>query len=287
MGINIIYSNSIKSHVYGALAKLFCRRTTIWHVRDNIKKGLMHTALISLADKIVCISAFTYQQLNGAGKKKELVYGGIDCKDWNPAIVPLQNIRVELALSPGTRLVANISQITPWKNHIDFIDAARIIIEKFNNVHFLIIGDILNPVDLKYKIQIQGYIRQLNLNSHFSFLNYRTDVKELLKQIDVLIHTAIEEPFGRVLIEAMAMEIPVVAFNSGGPKEIVEDNETGYLVETHDFREIAEETIHLLQNDELRKSFGRAGRQKVIMNFSIERYTREMERIFEPHPLQN
>lgn len=102
-----------------------------------------------------------------------------------------------------------------------------------------------------------------------------------MSQIDILIHPAINEPFGRVLIEAMSIGKPVIAYNCGGPKEIIVNNETGYLVEPYNYGEIAKKTILLLENEELRLQFGKAGRKRVIEKFNIEGYVSEMEDVFD------
>lgn len=78
----------------------------------------------------------------------------------------------------------------------------------------------------------------------------------------------------------MSMQVPVVAYNSGGPKEIVKQNVTGYLVNPYDYGKIAILTIGLLENDDLRLKFGREGRKRVIEKFSLESYVAGMEKIF-------
>jgi len=145
----------------------------------------------------------------------------------------------------------------------------------------LIVGDDLSGKEKRYKKQIETEILKAGLEKHFSFLGFIKDIKEIYAQIDVLVHPAINEPFGRAIIEAMAMGKPVVAYNCGGPKEIVINNKTGYLIEPYDYRGLAEKTLQLLESRELRIKFGKAGRTRVIEKFNIERYVKEMEEIFE------
>ena len=171
--------------------------------------------------------------------------------------------------------------MTRWKNHADFIKSAEIIKRSYTNTHFLIIGDDLSGRENKYKQELIRLIEQLNMGSHISFLGYLSDIKELISQIDILIHPAINEPFGRVIIETMAEEKPVIAYDCGGPKEIIQNNKTGFLVDPYDFKEIAKKTLMLLNNNTLRKEFGKEGRKHVLENYDIKTYIKKMNFIFD------
>jgi glycosyltransferase involved in cell wall biosynthesis len=279
--IDIVYSNSVKSHVYGAMVRLFCGRKSVWQIRDNVKRGLFNTVLTLLTDKIICISANIYSQVHTPENKKVLIYGGIDVKEWDVRAIPQKPLREELSLPPETKLIVIVSQLTPWKNHFDFIKAAKCMVDRCTNVHFLVIGDILNPKDCEYKERIHDKTRELGMSSYVTFLGYREDVKKILCQVDVLLHTAIDEPFGRVLMEAMALEKPVVAYNCGGPGEIILPGETGYLVEPYCYVGLAEKTLILVENDELRLGFGKKGRERVQNSFTIDDSVRKMEKVFD------
>ncbi len=118
------------------------------------------------------------------------------------------------------------------------------------------------------------------LNNHVTFLGHRTDICETYAQIDVLVHPAIDEPFGRVMIEAMAMEKPVVAYNCGGPKEIILNGETGFLIKPHDYSEMAQKTILLLNDRSMRRKFGKKGRVRVCEYFNLNECSGKMTQLF-------
>lgn len=281
--VNIIYSNSVKSHIYGSLLKIITGKKVIWHVRDNIRNGPMAHFLIWFSDKIICISDHIYQQLKTPKKNTELIYGSIDYNEWSPLNYPKNNnLKSSLGLSSDVKLVAQIGQLTSWKNNIDFIKgAAEIIHNSPINVHFLIVGDDLSGKENIYKKQLNTEILKAGLGKHFSFLGFIKDVKAIHAQIDVLVHTAIDEPFGRVLIEAMAMEKPVVAYACGGPKEIIVNNQTGYLVKPYDFKAMGEKVILLLKNEKLQITFGMEGRKRVIDKFYMKDNICKIEALFD------
>ncbi|MBA0882494.1 glycosyltransferase family 4 protein [Flavobacterium undicola] len=265
----VIYFNTTNSFLnFIWLGILFFRTKKIWHVRDNLKNKKFIKKLKLFSNLIVCNSVFINNQLN-ANFKGKVIYGGIDIDKY-------KNTNRQKKL----KTVACIAQLTLWKNQIDFIKAAQIIHKKNAEVEFLIIGDILNPKDIKYKELLIEYVKNHDLVDVIKFVGFQNDVIMVLSEIDVLIHPAIEEPFGRVLIEAMSMEIPVVGYKSGGPQEVIVNNETGYLVAPYDYALLATKTTELLENDDLRLKFGQEGRKRVAKKFYIEKYVNDMEKLF-------
>ncbi len=278
--VDILYSNSIKSQIYGVFIKLLTKKKLIWHIRDNLKNDLLTRFLIKNSDKIICISEFIYLQLNISLTKKLLIYGGIDVDEWQP-FNGYSHLKERLGILPETKIIAQIGQLTSWKNHFDFIKVANEIIQRCpKKVHFLIVGENLSGKEKKYKKQLETEIIRAGLERHFSFLGFIKNIKEIYAQIDVLVHPAIDEPFGRVVVEAMAMEKPIVAYNCGGPKEIIVNNQTGFLVKTYNYKAMTEKIIALLMDSELQIKLGKAGRLRVIEEFNLKDYVYNMEALF-------
>ena len=288
--VKVICSNTIKSYPYALLSKLLTNKYLVLIVRDNIKKCWVNNLFLSrFCDKVICISKHIYAQVEVPDNKKVLVYSGIDVGKWrrNGEIKfevkdkKSGSINDIAAINTNNCLViAYVAQITRWKNHEDFIRMASIIFNKIKAVRFIVVGDDLSGREKEYKKELHDLVDQLGISSSFSFLGYQKDIHAIMNDIDILVHPAINEPFGRVLIEAMAMEIPLVAYNCGGPKEIVLDKETGFLTEPYKYHQLAEKTMVLINNTNLRKKMGNAGRQRVIEKFNMERYVKEMEEVF-------
>ncbi len=280
-GIELIYANSFKAALYGVLVRFCTGKKLIWHVRDNMNYRLLKLFLVKNSDAIITVSDHISKQFLTNLRKTYLVYTGINTIIWQPSIKYKKNSLVFKGHKKQGVIIAYIAQITRWKNHIDFIKIAKHIVKCGDNLQFLIIGDDLSGKEKMYKNELHEYVKSNNISSWMNFIGYRSDIRDVMGQIDILVHTAIDEPFGRVLIEAMAMEKPVVAYNCGGPKEIVVDNETGFLVDPFDVNCISEKIKLLIENRELRLKFGRAGRTRVVEKFNIERYVDEMEMVFE------
>jgi len=275
--IKFVYSNTVKAYLYPVFLSFFTPIKNILHVRDNIGSGIIYKLFIGRCKLAIAVSEFIYNQIPLPDTKKKLVYNGVDTNYWFPDKLIIKQYELE----KRPIIIAQIGQITKWKNQTDFIKAASIILKSYEDAQFFIVGEDSSNREKKYRKELEDLINELKISSSVFFLGHKDDVKEFISQIDILVHPAINEPFGRVLIEAMAMEKPIVAYSCGGPKEIVIENKTGYLVEPHDVQTLAEKTIYLIKNDNLRIQFGKEGRKRVIERFNLERYLKEMEEIFE------
>ena len=274
--IDLIYANANHSNLYAILVKLFTGKKIIWHMRDNLNNKLLSLLLSILSDKIICISEHLSKQIFFPNKT-QIIYNGIDTHKWKLNNTTPSLIKKELSLEPDRILIAQVGQLIPWKNHLLLIDIAKNVIRKNPKVFFIVLGEDTFKAFPDYNKLLLSRIHCENLENHFSLLGYKENIKEYLSEIDILVHLAEGEPFGRVLIEAMALEKPVVAINSGGPAEIIEDNNTGFLVEKTEQNIIVEKLVQLSEDQVLRKKFGRNGRMLVERNFSIRNLRKVQE----------
>lgn len=185
-----------------------------------------------------------------------------------------RNLRERLGLAEDQLLVGMVASLaSTWKQHEVFIEMAGLLASREPNARFLLIGPQASakrwPHDLAYRYQ-KGLIRMARERvpeGRLSFLDFVPDTPDIMRSLDVLVHTCSVEPFGRIAIEAMAAGTPVVGPLTGGIAETVTDGETGLLVRPRDPEAFADATSCLLHDAELRKRMGVAGRQR-----SQERY---------------
>ncbi len=119
------------------------------------------------------------------------------------------------------------------------------------------------------------------MERHFTLTGFRENVIDYVRRLDVLVHLAHDEPFGRVLIEAMALEKPVVAIRGGGAPEIINDGRTGFLVDRGDLPGFAARLVTLLKDQRLRTRFGKNGRRDVLERFSVREHVKKIEEIID------
>jgi glycosyltransferase involved in cell wall biosynthesis len=265
--VDLVYANGIQAQVYGAVIRLFSfgKRRTIWHVRDRTPDFLLSRCCALASDRIICISQFIYDQTPGAKRKKRLIYNGLDTVTW----APMAKSRELPGLPAGTVIIGQVGQLIPWKGQDDLIRAAGPVIRRFPHVHFLIVGEDISGKNQEYIQGLKALIRAEGIAGYFSFTGFVGDSKEYINQLDVLVHCAEGEPFGRVLLEGMALEKPVIAYRSGGCAEIIEDGISGVLVEPRRPDLLAAALMAVLDDEDKRVAMGKQARARVARRFAI------------------
>jgi L-malate glycosyltransferase len=284
--IDLVHANSIKSGILVGTAVWLMRRPLIWHIRDYYEKGWIRTLIIvwarMFATHIIVISK-RVASMFGSISNCSIVYNGVDVAAFTPAVLKegRNSLRQELALDPHVPIVGTIGQLSEWKGQHLFLLAAEQILQQYPNVHFIIVGDNYARQDDAYKNKLLQLAQERLPNGSISFLGWRKDIVAIMGAIDVVIHMAKEEPFGRVVIEAMAAETPVIGSNSGGLPEIIENGVTGYLVSLDDLQNVTETAVCLLQDQQLRQKMGRTARIRTENHFSVQGNAKKVLQIYE------
>ncbi|MEK7283808.1 MAG: glycosyltransferase, partial [Acidobacteriota bacterium] len=164
-----------------------------------------------------------------------------------------------------------------------FLRAARIVKDRLPGARFLVAGGEI-PTHAAYAERMRALASELGLGPsiHFTGWTYRLDdIPEVLAASSVLVHASIEpEPFGLVLIEAMACARPVVATAAGGVLDIVDDGTTGILVTPGEAGETAHAVLRILADSSLAAAMGRAGRRKAEREYDLPTYARRVESVY-------
>lgn len=175
-----------------------------------------------------------------------------------------------------------VGRIVPIKNFELFLRAARLVADKHPQTEFLIVGGKgLFGDELEYYNSILNLTKSLNLEDRVKFLDPVEDLSPLLATFDILVCSSHIETFGRTLVEAMALSIPVVATRVGGIPEVVADGETGFLVAANDAQAMAVRINQLIEDDQLRATTGQKGYERMLNRFDVRSVTKNWERIYE------
>ncbi len=175
-------------------------------------------------------------------------------------------LRRELGLSDQVPLVGTVAVLRGWKGHEDLVEAADVVLRSRPDARFLIVGD--GP----YRPQIEAAIAKKGLADRIVMLGYRDDVPAVLASLNVFVLSSFgHEGVPQAILQALAMEVPVVATNVGAVAEAVRDGETGFLVPPRDTAAIASRIVELLSDPGLRRMMGEKGRGLVERCFGMER----------------
>ena len=275
--IDIVHSNSNKAHMYGGIAAWMVGVPAIWHLRDHLKSAWTKYLLARLSCKVICVSKYMSDCHKGFENKKKIIYNGFT----PPSLDQLDNkLKLKLKLAHNKVLVAQIGQVIPWKRPDHFIKVAILVLQKTKNVHFLVIGSTQEQGYPYYLKSLEESIKNNKIQKHISFLGWRNDIDKIFRQIDILVHSAIHEPFGRVVVEAMSYAKPVIAVRSGGQKELVADLLTGYLVEPNDPQAMSEKIIELSSDKIKQRQMGQAGHCRWKKYFHETKYVGSVQNTY-------
>jgi len=182
------------------------------------------------------------------------------------------------------RAVGILGVISPLKGHRVFLDAAKRVLASRVDAHFFVIGDEVYDTagHRGRRAQLEQYAADLGIASRVTFTGFLDDVEKAIRCLDVLVQSSVEpESFGRVVVEAQASGVPVVASRIGALPEIVSDPSLGILVSPGSDAETADAVMRLLADPELHRRIAEAGRRNVVERFTVDRVVDDLVRLYD------
>lgn len=277
---DLIHSNSTTAHLVGGLAGEKTGVPAIWHVRDLVSLGNIAGALASRAACIIAISGCVAEKLQNdgvPGDKIRVIHNGLDPDEWQ--LNPDDKRAGELRASVGAEksfLFGCPAQLAPWKKQSIFIEAAALLAqdEECGHARFAILGGDLWGEHREYATCLRDLIKKRNLQDRFNFIPHQSDNIAAIAALDSVVLPSLDEPFGRVLIEGMALEKAVIAFGINGPMEIVTHEHDGLLAvpganDEENAVALAAAMKRVLQDAEFAQMLGTHARRSVHDKFHI------------------
>ena len=284
--VDLIHSHLDDQNFYSSVAGLITRRKAVvtYHGapglarQQGLRRRFKTWTVRRSASAVVVVSDYLKELLGQAGfspSRIHRIYNGVDLARFAPT--GERRIRAELHLGDETKLVGMVANIRRSKGYEYFIRAACKIVESVPQARFLAIGE----ADEALARPLHELVRSLGLESRFLFLGFRPDVASLLGEMNVFVLSSTDEGLSIATIEAMAAARPVVVTRSGGPQEIVEEGETGFLVPPADADALAARVCDILRQPELGIRLGNNARAAVTARFSIEQMVHEYESLYQ------
>lgn len=227
----------------------------VWHVHelfadDGVARPLFER-LLRDADRIVAASGAVASQFQSPALRERsvVVHTGADVPETISRSIPLER-------SPAH--IVCVGRLNAWKGQSDLIDAVALLRDDDIDVRLDLIGDVFAD-EHHFRDRLIARVHELGVDARVAFLGERADALELMGSADVVvIPSASPEPFGMVVVEAMALGRPVIATAAGGPREIVTDGVDGILVPPRDPRRIADAVAGLLADPTRARRLGEA-----------------------------
>ena len=244
---DLIYANTQKALVIGALASFLSRRPLVYHLHDILSpdhfsptnRRIAVTLANARASLVIANSKASLAAFVEAGGRSDIthvVYNGFEPEFFRSNESNLSQLKKQLGLE-GRFIVGHFSRLSPWKGQHVLIEALAQCPE---DATAILVGDALFG-EQDYIQHLHEQVAELGLEERVRFLGFRSDIVSLMSVCDLVAHTSTSpEPFGRVIVEAMLCGRPVVAAEAGGAVELVEHGRTGWLVPPGEPQQLAE-----------------------------------------------
>ena len=245
------------------------------------KKGFPKNIIYSminnaLSDVVIGVSRVTCENLLDDGTKKdkvELVYNGVALLR-ELSEDEKKEIRKEYGIREENTVIGIVARLEKVKNHSLFLEAGKIILDKYKNITLLIAGEGTQRENIEKKAKELGIIDSV------VFCGYQKDVSRIVNVIDIMALTSPKESLSLSLIEGMTLGKPCVSTASGGPCEVIEDGVTGLLTD-HTAEDFARKLSYYIDNPSEREKAGRAGKKRAEEIFAIEAMIKTLDEIYE------
>jgi glycosyltransferase involved in cell wall biosynthesis len=300
-GISLMHAHIFPGMVVGALLK----RRTDWPLLTTVQGGDLAdypettgmglgilTPMIGWslrqADMVHAVSEYLAEKAKKLGAKKTIVVpNGVDTKVFRPG--DKIKLRKKLGFSEDDLIIVSHSRLTP-KNGLDLLIKA---FSRIKNYELRIRGENKKRETRNLKLlimggghqrgELEGLIRDLRLGETVTLAGEKPhrEIPDYLAMGDGFCRPARDEGFGISFIEAMACGLPVVGTRVGGIPEVVDEGETGWLVESENEEEVVTALVRLLGDKELRKKMGEKGRKVAVERFGWERVLKRMEEVYQ------
>ena len=217
-----------------------------------------------------------YPVLQFSPKKTSVIYAGIDLARFD-ANRPEPFVRTQFGIPANAPIVGNAARLSPEKGHRHFLNVAARVLEKINNVHFVIVGK-------EEQISIPSLreeARKLGIENNVHFTGYLTDPRRAMQEFTIgVIASRFSETISRAALEFMALSKPVFATNVNVLGELIQHRKTGMVFAIDDVQGMADGIIEVLTDKSKCTEWGENARADIEQNFTLEQFTRKTEAIF-------
>ena len=286
LNINIVHVRS-RAPAWSCLISCFLTRrkmVTTFHGTYNFKNSIkkLYNSVMLKSKLIIAGSNFIFNHINenyidrlNPSNKLMVIFRGINLDYYhekNISVFKKNKLFNLWGLSENKFKILLPGRLTSWKGQDKFIESLNILVEDYNNYRFeaIILGS--DQGRNVYKKKLQNLSQRYNLNQKIFFIDHCKDMPLAYSLSDVVVSSSVEpEAFGRVAVEAQAMQKPIIASNIGGSKETIIDKKTGFLYKYDDPRELAKvlNSVMELDKDTL-NLIGNEGRKNVSKKFDVE-----------------
>lgn len=271
--IHILHANSLSTSRIAGPVGAVLRVPTVGHVRDIMRVSSQAMDDINCCTRILCVSQATLEYHRHAGLdeiRSDVQYNGVDLSRFYPDPKPKQ-LRERYGIDPESVVIGTAGQIILRKGLDNTVRAFALIADQMPDAQLVIAGErnSRKTETVLYDRGIRNFVKSRGLNHRIHFVGYLDDMAEFYRSLDIFVHSARQEPLGRVLLEAAACGVPVIATHVGGTEEIFSRSGQALLIQPDDPTIMANAIERLVEDFELRSQLGKRGYEAIKARFDI------------------
>lgn len=290
---DIVHTHSSKAGIIGRIAAKVAKVPIIVHTIHGLpfheyQSRLMHFLYVKaeqfgalLSDKLITVSNIiiskSLKEKVGTADKFVTVRSGFEMEEFIKPASDSTKLKKELNLSDNNIIIGKIARFSILKGHKYILQIIPEVAKSVPEAIFLFVGSGELLEEFKLKVKALG----IEKNVRFAGLIESKNIPEYIKIMDIVVHTSLLEGLSRIFPQSMAAQKPVISFNIDGAPEVIIENKTGYLVEPENCSELTDKIIKLARNKELRESFGKAGKELVVKDWTIESMVNNIDKVYQ------
>ncbi len=282
--IEIVHSHGYRCNLYGRLSCLFTGAKNIATVHVSLYdyidtpfllRGiylLIESMTSVMTHRYICISTAMKTDLRKIGISEDkivIIHNGVDLDVFHPRS-PDKGLAQELCIVDHHPVIGTVGRMVTEKGHVYLLEALPYLREQWPTLQCLFIGT--GPL----MEMLRKRASELDVAEKCFFPGVRMDMADIYPLMDIFVLPSLREPFGLVLLEAMASGVPVIATASGGPLDFIHSGINGLLVPPADPKELADKMDFLLSHPERREEIARQGYETVRKNYGIKDTVRQI-----------
>jgi glycosyltransferase involved in cell wall biosynthesis len=245
------------------------RRTPLYYAIDRL--------CLPFYEKVICVSDDLHKRCLASGVSPHrcvLIENAIDAEEYQRTLA-ISQAKGRLKLPSGRLVIGAVGRLSPEKGYDHLIRAVDVLLRAGKDIELVIVGDGDD------RPRLRELISDLGQNERIHLLGYRSDTMEIYQAMDVLALSSLREGLPNVVLEAMALEVPVVATRVGGIPRLIRNGENGLIVEPGSSEALVPALDRLLGDESLRLRLGRAGRETIESNYSFSARMQKVRAIYE------
>lgn len=278
-GIDIVHTNDGRTHATWALPAKLAGAKLVWHHRGAPDARGLRFAAPRIADAIVSVSAFAFGKAGSRGRRARVIHSPFDtdiCVDRQALHAALLG---ELGCSGDTRLIGFFGVLIPRKRPLLFVEAIAALRRLAPDlpVQGLVFG---TPLEID-EAMVRAHAERQGVGDAIRLMGFRYPGADWIAACDLLMVPAVDEPFGRTLIESMLVDTPIVATRSGGNIEALQDGQLGELVAPEDPEALAAGALALLRDEDRYRALAAAARAHALGHFGEDRHAEAVMALYD------